>query len=94
MDKITDKQFTKMASKVKLTDMEKKALFLLQQTLGDDTLEAILFAFFQATQDAVKGRDELIIRSIKLTLNNFFEYELVHNEDGSVEERRESGSQA
>lgn len=80
------RELSRRASKAKLTEMERNAIYLLKQSLGDSALEAILFALFQATQEAVKGRDELIIRSIKLTLNNFFEYELVQDEDGNVSE--------
>lgn len=60
-----------------MTKQTKKLIQCLEQIIGEYSLNILLAGFLQASQKVLAGRGELEIRSLKLTINDFFEYELL-----------------
>lgn len=60
-----------------MTKQTKKLIQCLEQVIGDYSLDILLAGFLRAAQQVLAGRGELEIRSLKLTINDFFEYELL-----------------
>lgn len=60
-----------------MTDKAKKAVELLEDSIGEYYLEAVLVGFYRATQQALNGQKEMDVHSIKFVFNDEFVYELI-----------------
>ncbi len=69
-----------------MTKKTKQFAKYLENIMGEDALEMLIGGSYNAIMDAAKGTDGFEIRSFKIVINDFFEYDML--KEAIVQERK------